>query len=181
MVRVRKIALLGFPAVGKSSLAQQFVRKKFSDEYCTTIENHMVTNVKLQGGQEFQVHLYDTMGVTEQPNFPDEYLLMDGWVLVFSVIERRSFDVVQDIFHKLRDSGAQRQPIILVGNKSDLTTERQIPTAEAERIAKEFGALYIESSAKDNLHVSDIFSKLILEIEKSSGEAPPKDGDCAIL
>lgn len=180
MVRVRKIALLGFPAVGKSSLAQQFVNHSFQEEYCTTIENHLIANVKLSG-QDYQVHLYDTMGVTDQPNFPDDYLLMDGWVLVFAVTLRRSFDVMQEIYQKIRDAGAQRQPIIIVGNKTDLESQRVISTDEAAQLAKEFGAQYIESSAKDNLQVADIFRKMIMEIEKASGELPGSKGDCCLL
>lgn len=40
-------------------------------------------------GREFELHLFDTMGVTELPSFPDDYLMMDGWILVFSVASRR--------------------------------------------------------------------------------------------
>ena len=62
MVRVRKIALLGFPAVGrkyfwncywhnkkigKSSLAQQFVNHTFREDYCTTIENRKLDSFSL--------------------------------------------------------------------------------------------------------------------------------------
>ena len=108
MVRVRKIALLGFPAVGKSSLASRFVSKTFSEDYCTTIESLTITKLTLPNGQEFLVHLYDTMGVTEQPTVPDDYMLMDAWVIVFDVTNRRSFNVVMDLYQKLRDSGAQR-------------------------------------------------------------------------
>ena len=32
------------------------------------------------------------MGVTELPNFPDDYLIMDGWVMVYSVVEERRLE-----------------------------------------------------------------------------------------
>lgn len=183
MVRVRKIALLGFPAVGKSSLASRFVSKTFSEDYCTTIESLTITKLTLPNGQEFLVHLYDTMGVTEQPTVPDDYMLMDAWVIVFDVTNRRSFNVVMDLYQKLRDSGAQRNPIMLVGNKTDLATERIITAAEAQRSATELGVSYMEASAKDNSHVSDIFRNVIIEIERNSGEPQPqeKQGDCILL
>ena len=41
------------------------------------------------GDREFCVQIYDTMGVTELPNFPDDYLIMDGWIIVYSVAEER--------------------------------------------------------------------------------------------
>jgi len=38
--------------------------------------------------------------------------------------------------------------IILVGNKTDMNDRRQVSTEEGEAKAKEFGVMFIESSAK---------------------------------
>lgn len=165
MVRVRKIALLGFPAVGKSSIAQQFVQKTFNAEYSTTIENQFVRNLNV-AGTEFQVELFDTMGLTENSNLPDEYFSMDGWVLVFSVTARRSLEVVQELYHKIREAGFLTQPIVLVGNKSDLALQREISTGEGKSVADGLGVEYIEASARDNLHVAEIFSSLVASMER---------------
>lgn len=86
--RTRRVAILGYPAVGKSSLVHRYSEKKFNDEYNTTIAN-MVTVKRLVGGREFELQLYDTMGVAELPSFEDTYLTMDGWILVYSVAARR--------------------------------------------------------------------------------------------
>eukprot|EP00052_Salpingoeca_macrocollata_P000061 m.18512 g.18512 ORF g.18512 m.18512 type:complete len:181 (-) comp10098_c0_seq1:53-595(-) len=180
MVRVRKIALLGYPAVGKSSLAVQFVESRFEEEYCTTIENHLTKTVNICG-RDFELHLYDTMGVTELPNFSDEYLVMDGWIFVYSVTARRSFDVVSEIYNKLIDAGAQRQAIVLVGNKCDLSAERAVSPEEGRALAKELNAQYLETSAKNNVNVNDVFKALIVEVERQRGEPIAKQGDCCLL
>lgn len=179
MVRVRKIALLGFPAVGKSSLAQQFVSGKFDEDYTPTINEKLIASCKFSG-QDYEIHLYDSMGVTEQGCFPDDYLVADGWVLVFSVTARRSFEVIQDIYAKIREAGARKRPIMIVGNKTDLVSERVVTSAEAEQVAKNIGAQYIESSARKNFHVRDIFGQLVLQMEKSSNDPTTAEGCCIL-
>jgi hypothetical protein len=39
---------------------------------------------------------------TELPTFSDNYLTMDGWILVYSVENDRSFAVLREIYDKLR-------------------------------------------------------------------------------
>lgn len=60
----RRIAVLGFRSVGKSSLTIQFVEGQFVDSYEPTIENTFNKALKLKG-QEYQLTLVDTAGQDE--------------------------------------------------------------------------------------------------------------------
>lgn len=174
--RVRRVGLLGYPAVGKSSLAYQFVEKRFDDEYCTTINNHLVREMKVSG-KHYEIHLYDTMGVTELPNFSDEQMTRDGWILVYSVVNRRSFQVVQEIYDKIRVN-VQSPALMVVGNKTDLLpTSREVTTKEGKELAESLNAGFIESSAKVDDNVQNIFEQIIRVIEKDA----PKDKECVLL
>ena len=52
-----------------------------------------------------------------------------------------------------------------MGNKSDLSDKRAVTEEEAKELAKSLGlAGYIETSAKDNINVKDIFEMLLDEI-----------------
>ena len=180
MVRVRKVALMGFPGVGKSSLAYQFVNGSFEDEYCTTIENQLEKNINI-GGRDFRLQLFDTMGVTELPNFPDEYYAMDGWVIVYSVCEPRSLEVVRQIYDRLITAGTQHPPVVLVGNKCDLESMRTVDHTTGAMLATECEAVHVEASAKLNKNVKEIFSTIVKEIEKSAGDPIAAKGECVIL
>eukprot|EP00050_Salpingoeca_kvevrii_P014811 m.40354 g.40354 ORF g.40354 m.40354 type:complete len:181 (-) comp5997_c0_seq1:310-852(-) len=180
MVRVRKIALMGYPSVGKSSLAVQFVEGRFEEDYSTTIENQFSKEISVSG-RDYELQLFDTMGVTELPNFPDEYLVMDGWIIVYSVTARRSFEVVKEIYNRLRDANINRLPLVIVGNKSDLESDREVSREEGEALAQACKAIYTETSAKDNVNVLEAFRSALFEIEKYSGEPLKGKENCQIL
>eukprot|EP00049_Salpingoeca_infusionum_P023096 m.10381 g.10381 ORF g.10381 m.10381 type:complete len:192 (-) comp5556_c0_seq2:453-1028(-) len=179
MVRVRKIALMGFPAVGKSSLMYRFVEGRFDETYTTTIETRLETDITV-GTKDFKLVIYDTMGVTEMPNFPDDYLVMDGWIMVFSVEEPRSLDVVRQLYQRLEDAGCHIPPIVVVGNKVDLG--RKVSAAEGRAIAEEINGRYVETSVKESQNVKEVFELIIREIERKAGD-PIRDSDsgCAVM
>ena len=63
--------------------------------------------------------------------------------------------------------GAQHNlPIILVGNKSDLHNDRCVTVEEGKKLAKDMKAVFLETSAKENQNVTDIFTSAITEMEK---------------
>jgi len=176
----RKIAVMGFRSVGKSSLSIQFVEGQFVDSYDPTIENTFHKNIKHKG-QEYTIDLVDTAGQDEYSIIPQSYGVDNhGYILVYSVTSKKSFEVVKDIRDRLLDlTGATQLPILLVGNKVDLNMERVIPTETGASLARSWKAGFLESSAKENKVVQLVFHAIIDEIEKSqNGEE--KTSGCSI-
>ena len=52
-------------------------------------------------------------------------------------------------------------PVIIVGNKCDLESKRQVSSADVQEYAKLRGCLSIESSAKSNINISEAFVDLV--------------------
>ncbi|XP_006811964.2 GTP-binding protein Rheb-like [Saccoglossus kowalevskii] len=178
----RKIALMGFRSVGKSSLTIQFVEGQFVDSYDPTIENTFTKTFKVRG-QDFQLQLVDTAGQDEYSIFPQSYTVdIHGYVLVYSVTSNKSFEVIKVIHEKLLDMiGKVQVPIVLVGNKTDLHMERVISSEVGKNLADSWKAGFLESSAKENESVMDVFKKVLLEIEKQDGNPEQGKSDCCIL
>ncbi|XP_046845955.1 GTP-binding protein Rheb-like [Xenia sp. Carnegie-2017] len=178
----RKIAIMGFRSVGKSSLTIQFVENQFVDSYDPTIENTFTKIVKNRG-QDYNLELVDTAGQDEYSIFPQAYSMgIHGYILVFSVTSQKSFDVVQVIHDKLLDfTGQNRVPTILVGNKNDLHMERVISTEAGKQLANRWKAVFLETSAKEHKSAEQVFYSILAEIEKQQNGPSEKKDDCTIL
>lgn len=120
----------------------------------------------------------DTAGQDEYSIFPTQYTLnMDGFVLVYSIDSRKSFDVVKILHDKLLDlTGKVLIPTVVVGNKLDLQAQRAVSHEEGKKFAGQIKAQFVEVSAKQNNLVNDVFEGLILTIEKANNNEDPSVG-----
>jgi Ras family protein len=70
---------------------------------------------------------------------------------------------------------------VLVGNKTDLHQERAVTFEEGKRIAESWKAVFLETSAKQNESVDDIFLQLLQLVEKeNNGSNPQPKSSCSI-
>ena len=63
---------------------------------------------------------------------------------------------------------------ILVGNKCDLDSERQVSTEQGHNLAEEFGVDFLETSAKDNSNIDELFLAMSQKMVQRAG--PPDQG-----
>jgi GTPase SAR1 family protein len=60
--------------------------------------------------------------------------------------------------------GSEDIPMILIGNKSDLTTQRVVSESQAIALAQHYGLKYLEASAKLGTGVNEAFISLASDI-----------------
>ncbi|XP_015790973.1 GTP-binding protein Rheb [Tetranychus urticae] len=171
----RKIAIMGYRSVGKSSLTIQYVKGQFVDSYDPTVENTFSKTVKIKG-QEYFLKLVDTAGQDEYSIFPPAYAIDNhGYCLVYSINSLKSFEVIRVIYDKLLDmTGKVQVPIVLVGNKLDLSSERVIAFEDGKRLADYMKAEFMEISAKSNSDVNNLFASLLQMIERVRNDVTDK-------
>lgn len=79
----------------------QFVDNHFVDSYYPTIENTFSKVIKYKG-QEFATEIIDTAGQDEYSIMTSKHFIgIHGYVLVYSVASKSSFEMVQVIREKL--------------------------------------------------------------------------------
>ena len=57
-------------------------------------------------------------------------------------------------------------PIMLVGNKSDRVTEREVSTQEGHALARELGGEVVEASAKNCINVEKAFYDVVRQLRR---------------
>jgi len=170
-VREYKLVVVGGGGVGKSALTIQFIQSHFVDEYDPTIEDSYRKQCVIDG-EVALLDVLDTAGQEEYSAMREQYMRTgEGFLLVYSITSRNSFEEITQ-FHQqiLRVKDRDYFPVIVVANKSDLESERQVSTNEGTDLARHFGCTFIETSAKARVNVEEAFFELVREIRKFNKE-----------
>jgi Ras family protein len=186
LLKRRKIVVLGSRSVGKSSLIVQFIENHFLEPYYPTIEE-IHTKLIPHQGVEYECDIIDTAGQDEYSIISSKYTVgIHGYILVYSVTNRASFEMVKIVYDKLTSySGAAKLPCVVVGSKADLGegASRQVTAEEAKEMAKEMGsAAWIETSARKGTNIAKVFELCLAEIENFLHPPQPNQkGGCIVM
>lgn len=169
-----RLVVCGSGGVGKSALTVQYISNHFIIEYDPTIEDAYRKQINLDG-RSCVLDILDTAGQDEYSALRDTYYRTGkGFILVYSVTSRKSFEDISnfqdEILRSLDTDNSQSVPMLLVGNKSDLETERQVTTIEGQDLARVLGCgKFLEASAKTRQNVDQVFEELIKLVWKKDG------------
>lgn len=162
-----KVIVLGDVGVGKTSLINRYVHKKFNQQYKATIGADFVTKELLFDDKLVSLQIWDTAGQERFHSLgPAFFRGADCCVLVYDVNVHKSFDSLKnwrEEFIKQTDiPDPTKFPFVVVGNKIDV--DGGANRAIGEKVAKEWcesiksgGIPYFETSAKEDHNVDDAF------------------------
>lgn len=182
MVKARKIAVVGSRSVGKLSMTVRFVEDHFVESYYPTIENQFSKTISYKN-QDYAIEILDTAGQDEFSIMNEKHLIgIHGYLLVYSVTSRQSFELIDVIRDKILNSiGAESMPMVLIANKCDLNFQRQVELLEGEALARKYKCRFLETSVRDNVNIHKSFEALVDEIEKIQNPEVAKQEKCVIV
>ena len=165
-----KVLILGDSTVGKTCFLVRYVDDSFDDSTLLSVGmDYRLKNVKTEDGTKVKLQIWDTCGQERYRSISKNYYKgANAIILVFSLIDKKSFDSVENWINQIKEEASESILIILVGNKSDLIEKRVISYEEAEKLAKEFNINYFECSAKTGKNINVAFNDLIEQmVEKT--------------
>lgn len=159
-----KVIILGDSSVGKTSLMNQYVNKKFSNQYKATIGADFLTKDVVIDDKEVTIQIWDTAG---QERFQSLgvafYRGADCCVLVFDVTNPKSFDSLEswkdEFLIQSSPSDPDAFPFVVLGNKVDEKEKRRVSAAKAEAFCGS-KISYFETSAKQATNVNTAFEEI---------------------
>ncbi|XP_020582301.1 ras-related protein RGP1-like [Phalaenopsis equestris] len=168
---VFKVVLIGDSAVGKSQLLARFARNEFTLDSKATIGVEFQTRTLNIDNKNIKAQIWDTAGQERYRAVTSAYYRgAVGAMLVYDMTKRQSFDHVARWLEELRGHADKNIVIMLIGNKSDLSTLRAVPTEDAKEFAQRESLYFMETSALESTNVESAFQTLLTEIYRIIGK-----------
>jgi len=166
-----KIVVLGSGASGKSCLIRRLLQNTYVEKYDPTIEDTYSKELMVDG-QTCQLTIVDT-GVGEYQALTDGYIVTaEGVMILYAINSRSSFDYASKMRRRILElkRKSNRPPIILIGTKLDLSSDRTVSRDEGQKMANawnpEYFHNYFELTSKEaQPTILESFSEMVRQIE----------------
>ncbi|KAG0236959.1 Ras GTPase ras2 [Actinomortierella wolfii] len=175
-----KLVVLGDGGVGKTALTIQLCLNHFVGSpttYDPTIEDSYRKQVVIDD-QSCVLEVLDTAGQEEYTALRDQWIRDgEGFLLVYSIAARSTFERIKrfrDQITRVKDT--ENVPLMLVGNKCDKLTEREVSRDEGSQMAKLLRCEFTETSAKTCVNVERSFYNVVRMIRNAREGGAPRSG-----
>lgn len=172
-----KLVLLGDMGAGKSSLVLRFVKGQFFDYQESTIGAAFLTKTMPEHNVKFEI--WDTAGQERYHSLaPMYYRGAAAAVIVFDITNTESLAKAKNWVKELQRQGNPNMIMALAGNKADLVEARAVTSEEAQSFAEENSLYFLETSAKTNANVAELFNEIAQRLPRTT--APPPASNAGI-
>eukprot|EP00929_Paragymnodinium_shiwhaense_P016927 TRINITY_DN12567_c0_g3_i1.p1 TRINITY_DN12567_c0_g3~~TRINITY_DN12567_c0_g3_i1.p1 ORF type:complete len:228 (-),score=82.17 TRINITY_DN12567_c0_g3_i1:301-984(-) len=174
-----KVVILGESGVGKTSLMNQFVNKKFTNSKAT-IGADFVTKELMIDDKAVTLQIWDTAGQERFQSLEVAfYRGADCCVLVYDITQQNSFEALEswrdECLKQARPKDADNFPFGVIGNKSDLEPERKVTDARARQWCSLTNDIpFYETSAATAQNVEQAFVEIARQALKKEDKAAEK-------
>ncbi len=160
-----KVLLIGDIGVGKSSIFNRFGKASYTEDLKSTIGvdflSIILDDVPGAKSEKLMVQLWDTAGQEKFRTITRTYFKgAHGAIIVYDITNKSSFNSVHSWVQDVDQYSTLGITKLLIGNKSDETSSRQVTFEEGQELANMYKMQFIETSAKENTNVKEAFYSL---------------------
>ncbi len=167
-----KVVLIGSMSVGKSCIFLRYIKGTYRDKHQNTVGVEFGSKVvqidTREGLKNVKLQIWDTAGSERYKSMAKSYYKgAVGIVLAYDIADEESFLALPEwisLIHSLLDP--KELSVVLVGNKADKESERQVTRARGEEFAQRHHFLFREVSALKGTGITECFETLAREIQK---------------
>lgn len=174
-----KLVLLGDTSVGKTSLVQRLTKNSHNEDQESTIGvafQALLTEDKDHGVIRYEI--WDTAGQERYRSLASLYYRnTDIAMITYDITNMTTLDSARQWIRDLRSHGQESTVCILVGNKLDRETERDVPLEAGQAFAQSHGMRHIEVSARSGIGIPE-FMTLLAESLPQTLEGLQSESEC---
>lgn len=160
--KANKVVIIGDSNVGKTCIIQRFISNSFVTSKPTIGACHYNKKV-----QDIEIDIWDTAGQERfKSMIPMYYKGAKAIIVVYDITDINSFDGAKKWISEI-ETNTKNSIIVICGNKTDLNENRKIPIEMVNSFLLGKNYINIETSAKDNINIDQMFDKIAEEIKKS--------------
>uniref|UniRef100_A0AAV2KH28 small monomeric GTPase n=1 Tax=Knipowitschia caucasica TaxID=637954 RepID=A0AAV2KH28_KNICA len=169
-----KVMLLGDSAVGKTCVLVRFKDGAFlGGNFIATVGIDFRNKVLDVDNFKVKLQIWDTAGQERFRSVTHAYYRdAQALLLLYDITNKSSFDNIRAWLTEIHEYAQKDVVIMLLGNKADLAAERVVKTEEGEKLAKEYGVPFMETSAKTGVNVELSFHAIARELKHREMQQP---------
>ena len=158
-----KIILLGEMGTGKTNLIWAYLGNEFQI-FSPTISPQFSQKIIMVNEKLYYIDIWDTMGHERYRTLTKNFIRGSHIIIfVYDITNRNSFDELNYWVNSVKDELNYEPVIGLVGNKIDLFEKEEVNHKDGQDYADKIGALFEETSAKENPDGFKDFVKKLIE------------------
>ncbi|GFO29190.1 ras-related protein rab-43 [Plakobranchus ocellatus] len=167
-----KIVLIGDAGVGKTCVVQRFKSGTYTEKHGSTIGVDFTMKTLNIDGKLVKLQIWDTAGQERFRTITQSYYRSaNGVIIAYDISKRGTYMAIPRWLEDVKRYAGTNVVQLLVGNKCDLDSLREVSNEEAKNLAHSQGFIgAVETSAKENTNVDDTFLKMAKELKRRFGD-----------
>ncbi|XP_058232495.1 ras-related protein Rab-37-like isoform X3 [Hemibagrus wyckioides] len=190
-----QVMLLGDSAVGKTCVLVRFKDGAFlGGNFIATVGIDFRNKVVTVDNMKVKLQIWDTAGQERFRSVTHAYYRdaqvtclrcscsvclslfvispRSALLLLYDITRKSSFDNIRAWLTEIHEYAQKDVVIMLLGNKSDMAAERVIKPEDGQKLAKEYGVPFMETSAKTGVNVELAFLAIARELKHRAAQQP---------
>uniref|UniRef100_A0A3B5A320 small monomeric GTPase n=1 Tax=Stegastes partitus TaxID=144197 RepID=A0A3B5A320_9TELE len=161
-------------AVGKTCVLVRFKDGAFlGGNFIATVGIDFRNKVVDVDNFKVKLQIWDTAGQERFRSVTHAYYRdAQALLLLYDITSKPSFDNIRAWLTEIHEYAQKDVVIMLLGNKVNMAAERVVKTEEGEKLAKEYGVPFMETSAKTGVNVDLAFHAIAKELKHRATQQP---------